>query len=254
MAKVAWVLGGGSGIGAEIVKQLSDRGWIVAISGRREHKLDALAASHGAHPYPLDVTDLDATRTTVARIAADLGSIDLMVFSVAASKTTKTGSYDYESYARIIDTNLLGAMRVIDPVVTQMRRQGSGEIALIASVAGYLGLPRSAAYSSGKAGMIALAETMRTELKPDNIAVRLVCPGFIKTDFTASNDFPMPFLMEAEESGKRIVYGLLDTRKFEIAFPRRMVYLLKLIAMLPYPVFFAIMDRLLTVRKHPKGD
>lgn len=245
MAKVAWVLGGGSGIGAETAKQLTARGWTVAISGRRTEPLDALAASHGAHPYPLDVTDLDAARATTARIAEDLGRIDLMIFSVAAWEVTKTGRYDYESYAKIIDTNLLGAMRVIDPVVTQMRKQGFGEIALVASVAGYFGLPRSAAYSSGKAAMITLAETMRTELKRDNIAVRLICPGFVKTDLTAKNDFPMPFLMEAEDAGRRIADGLLNSKKFEIAFPRRFAYLLKLVAMLPYPLFFAMMSRLL---------
>ena len=248
-AKVAWILGGGSGIGAETAKALCARGWTVAISGRREQPLAALAVSHGARPYPLDVTDLEAVRATVARIVADLGRIDLMIFSVALKQTTKTGRYDYESYARIIDTNLLGVMRVIDPVVTQMRKQGGGEIALVASVAGYFGLPRSAAYSSGKAAMIALAETMRTELMRDNIAVRLISPGFVKTDFTAPNDFPMPFLMEAEEAGKRIADGLLSSKKFEIAFPRRMVYPLKLVAMLPYPLFFAIMKRLLPRRK-----
>lgn len=244
MAKVAWILGGGSGLGAETAKGLVGRGWTVAISGRRTEPLDALAQSHGAHPYPLDVTDRDAVSATVERIAADLGSIDLMVFSVARKQTTRPGDYGYDSYARVIDTNLLGAMRVIEPVIRQMRRQGGGEIALISSVAGYFGLPRAAAYSSGKAAMIALAETMRTELVQDNIAVRVICPGFVKTDFTARNDFPMPFLMEADEAGRRIVSGLLDSQRFEIAFPRRFVVILKAMRMLPYPVFFWVMERL----------
>lgn len=246
MAKIAWVLGGGSGIGAETVKQLSQRGWTVAISGRREERLAALADSHGARPYPLDVTDPGAVRDTIARIVTDLGKIDLMVFSVAAWEVSKPGQYDYQSYAKIIDTNLLGAMRVIDPLVGQMRIQGFGEIALVASVAGYFGLPRSAAYSSGKAAMITLAETMRTELAADNITVRVICPGFVKTDLTAKNDFPMPFLMEAEDAGKRIADGLLNSKKFEIAFPLPFVLILKTIRLLPYPIFFALMKRLIS--------
>lgn len=245
MAKIAWIVGGGSGLGLETAKQLIARGWTVAVSGRRADRLAALAASHGAHPYPLDITDFDSVKSTTAAIAADLGRIDLMIFSVASSEGTKPGRYDYESYARIIDTNLLGAMRVIDPVVTQMRRQGSGEIALIASPAGYFGLPRSAAYSSGKSAMIALAETMRTELAPENITVRLICPGFVKTEFTAKNAFPMPFLMEADEAGKRIADGLLNSKKFEIAFPLRLILILKALRLLPYPLFFAIMARLM---------
>ncbi|SDG70072.1 SDR family NAD(P)-dependent oxidoreductase [Pelagibacterium luteolum] len=245
MAKIAWVLGGGSGIGAETVKQLSKRGWTVAISGRRESPLNALSASHGARPYPLDVTDVDAVKATIGKIVGDLGKIDLMIFSVAAWEPGKPGQYDYESYAKVIDTNLLGAMRVLDPLIAQMRKQGFGEIALVASVAGYFGLPRSAAYSSGKSAMITLAETMHTELARDNIAVRLICPGFVKTDLTAKNDFPMPFLMEAEDAGKAIADGLLNTTKFEIAFPLPFVLILKALRFLPYPIFFALMKRLI---------
>jgi NAD(P)-dependent dehydrogenase (short-subunit alcohol dehydrogenase family) len=194
------------------------------------------------------VTDRALVNATVEKIVADLGSLDLMIFSVARKQTTRSGDYDYDSYASIIDTNLLGAMRVIDPVVMQMRRQGGGEIALVASVAGYFGLPRAAAYSSGKAAMIALAETMRTELKRDNIAVRVICPGFVRTDFTARNNFPMPFLMEVEDAGRRIVSGLLDSRRFEIAFPTRFVLILKTIKLLPYPVFFWLMGKLIRSR------
>lgn len=249
MAKIAWVVGGGSGIGAETARQLSRRGWTVAVSGRRQALLNKLSVSHGARPYPLDVTDFDAVKATAARIVADLGRIDLLVFSVAVKQPSRPGDYSYQGYADVIDTNLLGALRVIDPVVTQMRQQGGGEIALVASVAGYFGLPRSAAYSSGKSAMIALAETMRTELARDDISVRLICPGFVKTDFTAPNAFPMPFLMEVEDAGKRIVDGLLDTTKFEIAFPLPLVLIAKSIRLLPYPLFFALMKRLLTVRK-----
>lgn len=245
MAKVAWVIGGGTGIGAETAKQLAARGWAVAISGRREQPLQTLAASHGMHPYALDVTDFDAVKATSARIVEDLGRIDLMVYSVVSSERTKTGDYDFESYFRSIDANLLGAVRVIDPVLTQLRKQGSGEIALVASVAGYFGLPRSAAYSSSKSAMITLAETMRTELKRDNIAVRVISPGFVRTALTAKNNFPMPFLMDAEAAGRRIADGLLNSTRFEIAFPRRFAYPLKLIAWLPYPLFFAVMNRLL---------
>lgn len=245
MAKIAWVLGGGSGIGAALVKELRNRNWTTAISGRRTAPLDELKVSHGASPYPLDVTDGAAVKETLDRIVADHGRIDLMVFSVAAWEVSKPGVYEYESFAHIIETNLLGAMRVIEPVVAQMRKQGGGEIALVSSVAGYFGLPRSAAYSSGKSAMITLAETMKTELEKDNISVRVICPGFVKTDLTAKNDFPMPFLMEADEAGRRIADGLLKSKRFEIAFPLRFVLILKTIRLLPYPIFFALMRRLI---------
>lgn len=245
MGRIAWIIGGGSGLGAATARHLARRGWTVAVSGRRTAPLEALAAEFGAHPYPLDVTDADAVASVAARILADLGGLDMLVYSVATMERLRTGQYDHALYQRIIDVNLLGAMRAIDPVVAHMRAHGGGQIALVASVAGYFGLPRSAAYSSGKAAMIALAETMRTELARDGIRVRLISPGFVKTDFTAKNDFPMPFLMETDDAGRRIVAGLLESNRFEIAFPRRFVLILKLLRMLPYPLFFAIMKRLL---------
>jgi NAD(P)-dependent dehydrogenase (short-subunit alcohol dehydrogenase family) len=237
-AKVAWVLGGGSGLGAETAKGLIARGWTVAVSGRRQEPLDALAASHGARAYPLDVTDGEAVSRTIDAIVADCGRIDLMVFSVAAWSPMKQGDYAYDKFAKVIETNLLGAVRVIDPLIAQMRRQGGGEIALVASVAGYFGLPQAAAYGASKSAMIQLAETMHAELAHENINVRVICPGFVKTDLTAKNDFPMPFLMEVEDAGNRIVKGLVDSRKFEIAFPLRMVLIMKTLRLLPYPIFF----------------
>ena len=75
--------------------------------------------------------------------------------------------------------------------------------------------------------------------------MRLVCPGFFKSELTAKNDFPMPFLLETEEAAKRMVTGILESRSFEIVFPRRLVWPLKLMRMLPYPVFFAITDRMM---------
>lgn len=247
MGKVAWILGGGTGIGAQLVRQLVARGWTVAISGRRTEPLDALAQSDGAVPYPVDVTDGAATQTVVEKIAADLGRIDLVVFSVAAWNPLQSGDYAYEKFAHVFDTNFLGAIRVIEPVLAQMRAQGGGEIVLVASVAGYFGLPQAAAYGASKSAMIRLAESMRVELARENISVRVICPGFVRTDLTAKNDFPMPFLMDAEEAGRRIAHGLLETKKFEIAFPRRMVLIMKTLRLLPYPLFFWITSKM--VRK-----
>lgn len=243
---IAWIIGGGSGIGAAVAKLLAERGWTVAISGRREDKLAAVAKANPAiRPYPLDVTDGDAIAATIGRIAGDLGRIDLFIFGAAAWQPMDVGDYDFDKFAKIVDTNYLGVLRVANPLLAQMDRQGGGHFAVIASVAGYFGLPRSAAYSSTKAGLINLLETMRTELAPRNIKVRMIAPGFVKSELTDKNDFPMPFLMETDDAAKRIVDGLTQSDRFEIAFPRRMVWLMKTVRWLPYPVFFWLTSKML---------
>ncbi|HEV7345589.1 MAG TPA: SDR family NAD(P)-dependent oxidoreductase [Devosia sp.] len=243
---MAWIIGGGSGIGAAVAVMLAERGWTVAISGRRLDKLEAVAAkSARIQPYQLDVTDGDAVADTVAAIARELGRIDLFIFGAAAWQPMEVGDYDLDAFAKVVDTNYLGVVRMANPVLAQMDRQGGGHFAVIASVAGYFGLPRSAAYSSTKAALINLLETMRTELAPRNIKVRMIAPGFVKSELTEKNDFPMPFLMETDDAARRIVDGLTQSDRFEIAFPRRMVWLMKTMRWLPYPAFFRLTDKML---------
>lgn len=236
---IAWIIGGGSGIGAAVAKLLASQGWTVAISGRRVDKLEAVAGGNPSiRPYPLDVTDAAAIESTIAAIARDLGRIDLFIFGAAAWQPMDVGDYAFDKFADVVNTNYLGVIRVANPLIAQMTRQGGGHFAVIASVAGYFGLPRSAAYSSTKAGLINLLETMRSELAPKKIKVRMIAPGFVKSELTDKNDFPMPFLMETDDAAKRIVDGLTQSDRFEIAFPKRMVWLMKTVRWLPYPVFF----------------
>jgi NAD(P)-dependent dehydrogenase (short-subunit alcohol dehydrogenase family) len=243
---VAWIVGGGSGIGAGVAKLLAQRGWTVAISGRRIASLEQVAQnSPSIRPFPLDVTDETAIADTIDQIVAELGRIDLFIFGAAAWQPMDVGDYEFEKFQKIVDTNYLGLIRIANPLLKQMERQGGGQFAAIASVAGYFGLPRSAAYSSTKAGMINLLETMRTELAPRKIVVRMIAPGFVKSELTDKNDFPMPFLMETDDAALRIVDGLTKSDRFEIAFPKRMVWLMKTVRWLPYPVFFWLTSKML---------
>lgn len=242
---VAWVIGGGSGIGAAVATLLAERGWTVAISGRRADKLAEVAAANPTiRPYPLDVTDNQAVVEAVATITLDLGRVDLFIFGAATWQPMAAGDYDFDKFMRIVDANYLGLVRLSKPVLSLMEKQGGGHFAVITSLAGYFGLPGAAAYASTKSALITLLETMRTELEPRQIKVRMIAPGFVKSELTARNDFPMPFLMETEDAARRIVDGLTQSDRFEIAFPRRMVWLMKAVRCLPYPLFFQVVRRL----------
>lgn len=245
------MIGGGSGIGAAVATLMAERGWTVIVSGRRQDRLDAVAsASPRIHALALDVTDMQATQAAVAEIVARHGRLDLVLFGAAAWQPMSVGDYEMTMFSSVVDTNFLGFVRVANATIPQLKAQGGGQLAAIASVAGYFGLPRAAAYSATKAAMINLLETMRTELSASGIVVRMIAPGFVKSEATARNDFEMPFLMETDEAARRIVDGLTGSDRFEIAFPRRMVWLMKTVRALPYPIFFALMKRLIEGRKN----
>lgn len=247
---VAWIIGGGSGLGAELARQLAASGWTVAISGRRRDRLDEVAsASSRIHVHPLDVTDPVAIQRVVRQLQLDFGRIDLAIFGAAAWQPLPMGDYDGAKFSKVIDTNLLGFVRILNPLVQQMEGQGGGEIVGIASMAGYVGLPRAGAYNASKAALISLLQTLRTELAPRNISVRAVSPGFFKSELTAKNDFPMPFLLETSDAARRTLNGLFGSRRFEIVYPKRLAFVMKLIRLLPYPLFFAIAARMM-----PKGS
>ena len=112
----------------------------------------------------------------------------------------------------------------------------------IASVSGYRGLPKAAAYGPTKAALISLAESLKPELALKGIAVSIINPGFVETPMTSKNDFPMPFLMKPEDAAQRTIAGLAKG-KFEIAYPTRFVAILKFMRILPYSLYFWLVTK-----------
>jgi NAD(P)-dependent dehydrogenase (short-subunit alcohol dehydrogenase family) len=123
-----------------------------------------------------------------------------------------------------------------------MLARGRGPLTLVSSVAGYRGLPRSIAYGSSKAAVINMAESLKLDGDRLGIRVQLVNPGFVRTPLTNRNDFPMPFLMEVDDAADALVKGLAG-KAFEIAFPRRFVFLLNRLRSLPDAAYFALVSR-----------
>jgi NAD(P)-dependent dehydrogenase (short-subunit alcohol dehydrogenase family) len=246
--KVAWIVGASSGIGAELARQIAAEGYIVAISARRAERLRAMARTHPAlHPYPLDIGDAEAAAAACARILADLGRLDLAIFSAAEWHENRIADYDPARYAAVTRVDYLGAVNMMSPAAEHMKHAGGGQIAVVSSIAGYFGMPSGGPYGPAKAALIQLTQMMHTELAPFGIDVRLVSPGFVETELTARNRYPMPMMMPVEAAGRRIVDGLLRSKRFEIAFPLRAVLGVKLVRLLPYPLMFLAMRRVLAV-------
>jgi NAD(P)-dependent dehydrogenase (short-subunit alcohol dehydrogenase family) len=251
--KTIWITGASSGIGRQLALDLVDTGAIVAISARSGDELKSLAASHERiHDYPLDVTDLEACRSQAAAIEADLGPLDLVIPAAGVWLIRDVANFSAEDSARAMRVNYEGTVNIIDAVLPSMRNRRRGYIAPIASVAGYRGIPRGTGYAPTKAALISLAETLRTDAAQYGIAVSIINMGFVRTPMTEVNDFPMPFIVEVDEASRRIIDGLKSGR-FEIVFPLRLMLIMKLMRLLPYRIYFLLIDRFVQHGPHGLG-
>ncbi|MGG7518381.1 SDR family NAD(P)-dependent oxidoreductase [Allorhizobium undicola] len=245
-AKLAWITGASSGIGRALALKLVREGYRVAASARGQEALQALAAeANGAIiPFPLDITDSNAVLSTVARIEAELGPIDMAVFSAGSYVRERPTQFKAAKLRQMVELNIIGTGNCLEGVIPSMVARGAGKIGILASVSGYTGLPGGGLYGGSKSMLITLAEAMHPELAEKGVTLSIINPGFVKTPLTDKNDFPMPFLITAEEAADHIYTGM-EKARFEIAFPWKMVVSLKLLRLLPYSLYFAITRKML---------
>jgi short-subunit dehydrogenase len=239
-----WVVGASSGIGAEVARELVRRGARVAISARTASSLEKVADGEML-VVPLDVTDHDAVRTAAQQVTDELGGIDVLVAAAGYWQRTAPGELDLDIFASHVEVNLIGMAASISAVLPAMRSRGRGRVVGIASVAGYRGIPGAEAYGATKAAQINLLEALRAGLRGSGVTVQTVCPGFVDTPMTETNEFPMPFMVAAERAARTIVDGI-EAGKAEIVFPWQMALLMKTARLLPV--------RLWALLAKPKGS
>jgi len=237
-----WTVGASSGIGAATAELLLARGARVAVSARDTR---ALGQRFGTRALiePLDVADYEAVEAAADRIAAAWGGLDLVMDFAAVYRAARAWQLDAAQARKTVEANLVGALNVVAATQGRQNRQAAGGIALVASVAGYGGLPNSLVYGATKAALINLAETLWLDLAPRGISVYLINPGFVDTPLTAHNRFRMPALIGAEEAAREILRGI-ERGRFEIHFPRRFTRAMKVLRRLPYPLYFGLARRL----------
>ena len=236
---MVWITGASSGIGAEIAKQLADAGIKVAASARHmEH-----ATPHpNITPFAVDVTDAQALSECVTQIEQRLGPIDLAIFGAGAYEAFTLATLGAEKFTRINAVNYIGATNALCAVLPKLMTRKSGHVAFIASVAGYQGLPKAAYYGPTKAALINLAEALWMDLRGTGVAISVINPGFVDTPMTKGNEFPMPFLMQPARAAALSIAGL-KAKRFEIAYPARFVFILKLLQWLPTVTKLRLINR-----------
>ena len=235
-----WLVGASTGIGAAMAKELAGRGARLALSARSADKLQALDIA-GAQLFPCDATDTVSLVGVRQALLAAWGGIDLVVYLAGDYVPMRAHEFNLAHAERVIAVNFNGAMRLAATVLPDL--QPGGGIAFVASVAGYRGLPKALCYGPGKAALIHFAECLHLDLESRGIGVWVINPGFVQTRLTAQNDFAMPALLTPEQAARAAVDGF-RTGSFEIHFPQRFTRVLKLLSLLPYRWYFALIRRL----------
>lgn len=247
--RTVWLVGASSGIGLATAQALHARGARVVVSARQENALQAFVKAHpGAVALPLDVTDLQAVHAAARRLLEG-GGIDVVAFCAGHYKPQRAFAFDLPEMLKHQDINYLGALHVLDAVLPHFLARGRGHLSLVASVAGYCGLPNSLAYGPTKAALINLAETLYADLHPRGLGVSLVNPGFVQTPLTAQNEFPMPALITSAQAAEEILRGWARGY-FEIHFPRRFTRFMKLLKWLPYSLYLPLVSRMVRDPRH----
>jgi short-subunit dehydrogenase len=237
-----WLVGASSGIGAALARELAGRGAHVAVSARRAADLAAVAGDRMT-AVAVDATDRAAVQSAADQVRAQLGGLDVVVWCAGYWQQFDVSDWDADVFARHVEVNLLGLNNLLAAVLPPMVRTRRGHVVAIASVAGYRGLPGAEAYGATKAAQLNLLEALRGSLARHGVRVTTVSPGFVRTEMTEQNEFPMPFIIDADEAARAVADGL-ERRRTEIVFPLPMAATMKLARLVPVGLWGTLTSRM----------
>jgi short-subunit dehydrogenase len=225
-----FITGASSGIGAALAAEYARRGAILGLVARRADALDGFRQSYPDLPisvYPADVRDADALADAARDFVEQYGLPDIVIANAGVSRGVLTGEGDLATFRDVMDTNYFGMVATFEPFASAMAQARHGTLVGIASVAGVRGLPGSAAYSASKAAALAYLEALRVEMRPFDVPVVTIAPGYVRTPMTAKNPYRMPFLMDADRFAARSADAIERGVSFAVfPWPMRVVAML----------------------------
>jgi len=218
------ITGASGGIGQALARMYATPGTYLILQGRNQARLEALAQVCRQQGASVAIRDLDLSDNAALCqwmfTVCDTTPPDL-VFVNAGVNTNMGLQYQGESLAamnNLIEVNIRAAMTTVHMTLHSMRERGSGQIALISSLAGYYGLPMTPSYSASKAALKAYCEALRAGLASEGIKINVVMPGYVDSDMCDAMPGPKPFRISAKDAAQRIRRGL-EKNQARITFP-----------------------------------
>ncbi len=253
-----FITGASSGIGAALAREYAARGAVLGLLGRRRDALDQLRQSlpHSSRHqvYAVDVLDRAALASAAQDFIAVNGGADIVIACAGISQGTLTEQADdLAVFDAVFATNMNATVATFAPFIAAMKTQSTPcRLVGIGSVAGIRGMRGAGAYCASKAALHSYCEALRVELRPSNIRVVTIAPGYIDTPMTRANRFPMPFLMPPERFATGAVAAIARGDSYRVL-PWQMGVVAKLLRLMPNALFDRLFARAPTKprREHP---
>ena len=231
--KVIWITGASSGIGRALAVQLAQENTVIA-SGRCWEKLLQLKEDVPEIVIrQADVTQPSELAYTCRFIEQLFGKLDMLIANAGHCEYMDVRHFDSSIAWRMMETNYMGFVYSLEASLPLLRRAESPHIVAMSSSSVFAGLPRAEAYSASKAAISQFMESLAADLKPEGFNLSVIHPGFVDTDLTRHNDFPMPLIMTPDKAAKRIIRGIAR-EQFSIDFPRTLTWLLRCLKSTPF--------------------
>ena len=241
--KIILITGATSGIGYALSEIYLKNGWIVIGLGRDETKIKKFFIDFpdSFYFYQIDLNSFQNTNKIFEEIFSKFKNINTFILNAGIYIPENFQNFKFINAQETFNVNVLSIYLIIEKIKSFFELTHSHTIAIISSVAGYRGLPRSILYGPSKSALINLAEALKIDLPKVNI--KLINPGFVETPATSINQFKMPFLISAEKAAI-IIFTKIYQKGFEISFPFPFNILMKFGRILPYRLYFKITKRI----------
>lgn len=240
-----WVTGASSGIGRALSLQLARAGARVIASARRLELLESLAEQHtNIRAIAFDVTNEAAIAATREHILSLTPFLNRVVLNAGTCEYFCLDDPDWGMMRRVMAVNYFGAVNSLEVALPLLRCcPQRGHVIGIASLATAAPFHRAEAYGASKAALQYWLDSLRADSSQANFDVTVICPGFVETPLTDSNDFEMPFMIPVQEAAQRILAAIIARRR-SFAFPARLSWLLKILTCVPGVWYRWVLPRL----------
>lgn len=240
-----FITGASSGLGRGLSLHYAKEGATVFAAARRKDELQKLQQeAPSVVPVPLDVQDTEALVAAIRKAEEQSGgALDLVIANAGIGQPTSGRKMDWRAVKRIMDVNVTAACVTLAAALPKMVERNQGQIVAISSLAAFRGMPGNGSYCASKAALHVWMESVRVDLRRTRVRATTIYPGFVKTELTAKNKFPMPFLMELDDAVKVMTRGIARGAK-RIAFPFPLAAATRTLGALPGSLYEPLAGRM----------